>query len=805
MSFNILQLDPENIDISIITSIGDNGFQFFTDKFQAFVNVPKKNEEFILFQKYLNIYLFENLWTELTDYIYVDVIRFWFSNPKLFHTIFTEHLEKFIDYKKEFWYDFYKCLLTHIDFDRTIESHIIQHITPLIISNKHNIILPLNPFDDIEDDMLSIIVQSQNINYDTKYHILLLLLKDKNYRTIVIKWMLEVVDYSHSVKTCLIGHEETETAIDYDKRVKKINVYTKFSCECLKLFYDLWVGGIKKDGDLQKINYHYLTSKCCPLKFCETDDKNIIEDYNFLTQLFFIILKLVDNVVISSYSEISERETIIHEHTKDIENHELNMKLLSFPGSGHQLYSTQRAIEQLKHVIAKINEYKHIETNRLEILEKYITSELFDSITFIKYSCKWIYLQRCSVPCGNLDAILNIIMVYYQEQEEVDYHTDLFNLFKIMINCDTHIDDSDYRVITNNTMLKIKCIEIVYTFLARPPFSDNWHMMLYFENNLDEINTKLIELYIDSNKTLAEFDNYYKSFMKYKIVYILITINNSEDILICCKKSIIKQFCKLILDDIIGNVELLELYLTETKKIQHNPRINMELPDVKQFLLKLKNCGVFTFNFIIIISNIIGNYKEVFVSPELINTFINFFNYALKTLLCNEAITIENSEDYYQRIELIKRLNRLFQEYFDNKQFIKTIMENTDGKIIHVIESLEKYLLDHSLFDPIIEYNYKEFKANLVEIHNIKEDIEPPDELCDPIMQTLIETPVLLPNSDIIMDKGVISRHLLTDNYNPFTRDELTLESLELFNELPDTIKQITAFKQKLDEWVQNN
>ena len=278
-------------------------------------------------------------------------------------------------------------------------------------------------------------------------------------------------------------------------------------------------------------------------------------------------------------------------------------------------------------------------------------------------------------------------------------------------------------------------------------------------------------------------------------------ISNYENMFIGCDKPIIKQFCKLILDDIIGNVELLELYLTETKKIQHNSRINLELPDVKQFLLKLKNCGVFTFNFLIIISNIIGNYKEVFVSPEIINTFTNFFHYAFKTLLCNEAITIERPEDYYQRLELIKRLNRLFQDYFGDKQFIKTLMENTDGKILNVIEFLENYLLDQGLFDPIIEYTYKDFKEKLVEIQDIKEDIEPPDELCDPIMQTLIETPVMLPNSDIIMDKGVISRHLLTENYNPFTRDELTMESLEAFNELPDTIERITAFKKKLDEF----
>ena len=44
---------------------------------------------------------------------------------------------------------------------------------------------------------------------------------------------------------------------------------------------------------------------------------------------------------------------------------------------------------------------------------------------------------------------------------------------------------------------------------------------------------------------------------------------------------------------------------------------------------------------------------------------------------------------------------------------------------------------------------------------NLKvQDLEPPDELCDPIMSTLIEEPIVLPN-DIIVDYGVISRHLL--------------------------------------------
>ena len=52
-----------------------------------------------------------------------------------------------------------------------------------------------------------------------------------------------------------------------------------------------------------------------------------------------------------------------------------------------------------------------------------------------------------------------------------------------------------------------------------------------------------------------------------------------------------------------------------------------------------------------------------------------------------------------------------------------------------------------------------------------------PDDFRDPLMDTLINDPVQLP-SGIIMDRSVITRHLLNSSTDPFNRQHLTEEQL---------------------------
>lgn len=69
---------------------------------------------------------------------------------------------------------------------------------------------------------------------------------------------------------------------------------------------------------------------------------------------------------------------------------------------------------------------------------------------------------------------------------------------------------------------------------------------------------------------------------------------------------------------------------------------------------------------------------------------------------------------------------------------------------------------------------------------------DPPDEFLDPIMSTLMSDPVLLPTSKTIMDRSTITRHLLSDQTDPFNRAPLTMDQV-----IPNA-----ELKRQIEEWV---
>jgi len=71
-----------------------------------------------------------------------------------------------------------------------------------------------------------------------------------------------------------------------------------------------------------------------------------------------------------------------------------------------------------------------------------------------------------------------------------------------------------------------------------------------------------------------------------------------------------------------------------------------------------------------------------------------------------------------------------------------------------------------------------------------EDDTEVPDEFLDPLLFQVMKDPVNLPSGQIV-DRDTISRHLLNDPTNPFTRAHLTMEMIVPNPEL----------KIKIEEW----
>ncbi|KAF2399154.1 ubiquitin conjugation factor E4 [Trichodelitschia bisporula] len=74
---------------------------------------------------------------------------------------------------------------------------------------------------------------------------------------------------------------------------------------------------------------------------------------------------------------------------------------------------------------------------------------------------------------------------------------------------------------------------------------------------------------------------------------------------------------------------------------------------------------------------------------------------------------------------------------------------------------------------------------------------EIPEEYLDPLMYTLMEDPVILPNSKVTIDRSTIRSHLLSDPHDPFNRMALRIEDVVPNTELK---AKISAFRTEARE-----
>ncbi|CAF4564213.1 unnamed protein product, partial [Rotaria magnacalcarata] len=72
-----------------------------------------------------------------------------------------------------------------------------------------------------------------------------------------------------------------------------------------------------------------------------------------------------------------------------------------------------------------------------------------------------------------------------------------------------------------------------------------------------------------------------------------------------------------------------------------------------------------------------------------------------------------------------------------------------------------------------------------------------PEEYLDPITNTLMMDPVMLPSSRQIIDRGTIARHLLSDQIDPFNRNPLRMQDVIPQLELKQAIEQWKSSRQR--------
>ena len=198
-------------------------------------------------------------------------------------------------------------------------------------------------------------------------------------------------------------------------------------------------------------------------------------------------------------------------------------------------------------------------------------------------------------------------------------------------------------------------------------------------------------------------------------------------------------------------------------------------------------------------------YSNIILCDEIKHSLNNIIILIINNLTIHQKKykVINKSELKFIPIDLLITIKSILLNLIyirKNESIVSLLISENDSYIKNSIKRLSNILSKKNQIKTI-DYSYLHFLNDKIndKIDNNKE-IEIPDDLCDPIMDTLIENPVMLPNN-IIIDYGTISRHLLTNESNPFNREPLTLEILDEYNKKDSIKNEIDLFKTKIIEF----
>jgi ubiquitin conjugation factor E4 A len=135
---------------------------------------------------------------------------------------------------------------------------------------------------------------------------------------------------------------------------------------------------------------------------------------------------------------------------------------------------------------------------------------------------------------------------------------------------------------------------------------------------------------------------------------------------------------------------------------------------------------------------------------------------------------VKNKQNYdFDPANTVKQICTIYLNLADSESFCLAITQDGRSFSKDLFKYAENTLLKIGGGDLIAEIIEFSAKVQLVEEkRRINEEAlqNPPEEFLDPILSILMTDPVILPSSKVVVDRTTISRHLLSDQSDPFNR-----------------------------------
>lgn len=559
-------------------------------------------------------------------------------------------------------------------------------------------------------------------------------------------------------------------------------------------------------------------------KFVERDFKNIEHNANFQTQCWFLTLQAHHLGFMPAIQRYRQKTRAIKELQKLIDELEKTKSHWeNTPYAKRNKQFRDRWIKQLK----KLNRSK-ICSEVCLLDPKLITSCMYFYSTvceFLLYQMEGRkiegpFISKVNAPqMKPTDAFAALPEWYVDDIAEFI----LFALQHALADQNAVRQAIDHPIITwlltcvcaphciKNPYVTAKLVEVLFVFSLAPSSSSLNVLMWNHELSQTVLVSSLMKFYTDIETTGQSTEFYDKFTIRYHISHLFKSMWDSpihRQVMITESKSG-KQFVKFVnmlmndttflLDECLENLKRIHqtqvLMLNETAwadlgSEQQQNRLQQLSTDERQCrsYLTLARETVEMFHYLT------DDIKEPFMRAELVDRLSSMLNFNLQQLCgpkCND-LKVRNPAKYGW--EPRRLLGQIFDIYLhlDCDRFAQALAADERSFQKHLFDDAANRIERLGIRSAI---EVEKFRALITKAHDIyvanqqaeDECADAPDEFKDPLMDTLMLDPVVLP-SGTVMDRAIITRHLLNSSTDPFNRQPLTEDMLIPNVELKDRI-----------------
>lgn len=767
MSLSILHVENDNIDVGIIEHINQQGLQYFLERYSKIIQEPSSSIEYTYFKSYLNIYFLEDIWSNNFELLIQNI------TPDTIHMLLT-----FIQEENQLF--FWNKLLTMI-LSSNIDFNKLNYIYQIII--VHPKLLQLVPslsiweYSKTHDNFMGKLIDlSNDLNQINIFNIIMTFLKNKSTRSMMVKWFNQV--YLENMERKNLSQNKLESL---ESRIGTDYWILRFC----NLVLDTWFGG-KNDHKIAKISLDFPQDIQSIIKWID-DPKETNNTYSYLNKCFFISHKIIEISVVNLIEEL-ELEQRDLEYLEDV----LANK------ESDQNFDTSNLIE-----IAMINGKIMLIKKRIEDIENILKKSrnlITKCSSFYNDTMYWFLRQHTNMNNAT-QPITDTILQNYTTFTKYVNNIKLDNIsMKVAV-----------KVMGNNNITKNPHIKTHFIKLFLDTIIHDIRTSVINYVSLEELNQSLIEAFnfIEDSVGDGFYDKYTPHHYICYIYKLLIKTKTDISYYIDTYRTINAHTFKKFINGLIGDLcYIAEESFENLRKLAIKQKDDSADPDECQQLQdKVKNLMIYLIEFLSMVSLMTQTNQDAFVETEIKDKFAGAINYLINEMIGDKRneLNIQDREKYnFQPLDILEQIKGILVNMSDYSIFRSCMAQDERYYKPRLISKMAGILSLRFKVTPTEERILKSLCCQISKIYlelQDEEDIVIPDEFCDPIMSSLIEEPVMLPDTDIIMDKSIISRHLLSDEHNPFNREKLTLQMLEDYNNLEDISKKISEFRDNLNKW----